>query len=203
METRVLLNHRTPPLVPTGVWFSITICASDRGTDRLCSGGRGQTLIDSAISYHHWQQWVLYLFLVMPDHVHAILGFPLAANPATTIGNWKRLTARMNGIDWQKNFFDHRIRPGESITNKADYIRQNPVRAGLVERPDEWTYVVDHRVWADPSVAVPKTRGSMRTSIPAETPMPDRWGATSPPSGLITDRLVKRASVSRPAWGHC
>lgn len=35
---------------------------------------------------------------------------------------------------WQRDFFDHRLRSIESAAEKAQYIRMNPVRAGLVNR---------------------------------------------------------------------
>jgi hypothetical protein len=44
------------------------------------------------------------------------------------------------GWRWQKGFHDHRIRSPESEAQKWDYLRLNPVRAGLVKRPEEWSY---------------------------------------------------------------
>ena len=61
------------------------------------------------------------------------------------IRNWKRLAARRTGVVWQRNYFDHRIRPDEGLQMKTDYIRQNPVRAGLVDTPDAWPHFVDYK----------------------------------------------------------
>jgi len=47
--------------------------------------------------------------------------------------------ATQDGI-WQRGFFDHLLRSEESYAEKWEYVRQNPVRAGLVARPDEWPY---------------------------------------------------------------
>ena len=44
------------------------------------------------------------------------------------------------GVDWQRDFFDHRLRGWESAQEKATYIRMNPVRAGLVENPEDWPF---------------------------------------------------------------
>lgn len=41
---------------------------------------------------------------------------------------------------WQRGFFDHLLRNSESYTEKWEYVRQNPVRAGLVRHPDDWPY---------------------------------------------------------------
>jgi len=36
--------------------------------------------------------------------------------------------------------FHHRLRGGESYAQKWQYVRENPVRAGLVTRPEDWPY---------------------------------------------------------------
>ena len=45
-------------------------------------------------------------------------------------------TLRQSGTlppHWQKGLFDHVLRSGESYDEKWDYVRENPVRAGLVQ----------------------------------------------------------------------
>jgi REP element-mobilizing transposase RayT len=46
----------------------------------------------------------------------------------------------VQGPHWQKGFFDHVLRSEESYEEKWRYVRQNPVRAGLIKRPEEWPY---------------------------------------------------------------
>ncbi len=41
---------------------------------------------------------------------------------------------------WQPGFFDHLIRANESYEQKWEYVLQNPVRAGLVEKWQDWPY---------------------------------------------------------------
>jgi len=41
---------------------------------------------------------------------------------------------------WQREFFDHVLRSDEGYAEKWDYVRENPVRAGLVRSPNEWPY---------------------------------------------------------------
>ena len=48
--------------------------------------------------------------------------------------------ARNAGIVWQSGFFDHRLRGDESRNEKISYIRQNPVRKGLVTEPEAWPH---------------------------------------------------------------
>ena len=41
---------------------------------------------------------------------------------------------------WQPGFFDHILRSDESYAEKRNYVRDNPVRAGLVETADDWPH---------------------------------------------------------------
>jgi len=77
----------------------------------------------------------------MPDHLHALISFPHDASMKKVISGWKEHLAKQCGISWQRDFFDHRLRGDESYREKAAYIRNNPVRKGLVTEPDEWPYV--------------------------------------------------------------
>lgn len=79
----------------------------------------------------------------MPDHLH------LCCAPATLppqplgrwVAFWKRLLALETGEAlWQKNFWDTQLRCGDDYAGKWEYIRHNPVRAGLCERPEAWPY---------------------------------------------------------------
>lgn len=77
----------------------------------------------------------------MPDHLHALLSFPKAENLGTAIRMWKGYQTKQLKIEWQEGFFDHRVRSDESTEEKRQYILMNPVRAGLVARPEDWPYV--------------------------------------------------------------
>jgi hypothetical protein len=41
---------------------------------------------------------------------------------------------------WQEGCFDRLLRSDESLSDKWEYLRQNPVRAGLVANPEDWPY---------------------------------------------------------------
>ncbi len=76
----------------------------------------------------------------MPDHVHALLAFPRTEGMKAVIVDWKRYTARNAGVAWQRDFFDHRIREGDNWQLKANYVRDNPVRKGLIACADQWPW---------------------------------------------------------------
>jgi hypothetical protein len=62
------------------------------------------------------------------------------------MGDWKRWTGRqirascLETFEWQSEFFEHFMRSSESHSQKWEYVRRNPVRAGLVRSPEEWLY---------------------------------------------------------------
>ena len=41
---------------------------------------------------------------------------------------------------WQRGFFDHILRSDESYGDKWNYVLENPARAGLVTKADDWPY---------------------------------------------------------------
>lgn len=63
------------------------------------------------------------------------------------VGKWKEWTAkyanRRHGVSmplWQAEFFDHLLRSWESYESKWNYVRENPLRAGLTTNVDDWPY---------------------------------------------------------------
>ena len=90
-------------------------------------------------------KWNTYCVLVMPDHVH-LLSAPIERelNVAAFLKWLKRWFNEAYDFpaecQWQPGGFDRLLRTSESIHEKWNYIRENPVRAGLVEHWKEWPY---------------------------------------------------------------
>ncbi len=56
------------------------------------------------------------------------------------IADWKRWHCVKNGVVWQDDYFDHRIRDQGELELKSGYIRRNPVAKGLCSNPEEWPW---------------------------------------------------------------
>lgn len=92
--------------------------------------------------------WAVGRYVIMPDHVHFFCAAELDAKPLSTfIGFWKEWTSKnikrlttTSGPVWQEQFFDHVLRSSESCSQKWDYVRDNPVRAGLVTKATDWPW---------------------------------------------------------------
>jgi len=141
------LHHRVPHWVEPGALFHIRI-ALDREKEQkaLINPPLAEGILDSARFYETKMHWHITLFLLMPDHLHALLSFARDQAMSEAIRDWKRFNARTNHVLWQEGYFDHRLRPDErgvQLSAKMNYIRQNPVAAGLCARAQEWPWVID------------------------------------------------------------
>jgi putative transposase len=139
---RKLLNHSAHFRGRFGAIYFVTICCQHRRVNQLCVNAVASVLFETARRYHASQRWYLKLLLLMPDHLHMLVGVPGNAKLSNLIRDFKRITTRIGGIDWQRNFFDHRLRRDESENEKVAYIRANPVRAGLIGWNDHWPFAI-------------------------------------------------------------
>lgn len=143
LPKRKKLPHKIPSWVHQGERNFITINCKTRGSNELIK--HAQQLLKSAEYYDHIGRWYLWLMVIMPDHIHFIATFDLTAGLRNTVSSWKRYQTTSLGIDWQSDFFEHRLRSQAEFDEKCHYVRMNPVRKGLIKNPDDWPYVMDRR----------------------------------------------------------
>ena len=85
-------------------------------------------------------------YVIMPEHIHLFVCGRLDFVLGRWVGSLKQALTRGDGSSnarhqvWQEGFFDHVLRSDESYAEKWNYVQQNPVRAGLVARAEEWPY---------------------------------------------------------------
>ena len=130
-----------PPWVDYNSIFFVTICTTPRRTNHLCEAKISKAIFAATEHYHRELRWYVHLLLLMPDHLHAMISFPKTESMKEVIRAWKHYLAKKHHINWQRDFFDHRIRHDESLEEKTSYIRLNPVRAGLIASAELWPYV--------------------------------------------------------------
>ena len=138
---------RLPTVFPTAaspVYF-VTICAANR-----------QSLFANTPVQEVWRKFAesgqrkfaiaVGRYVLMPDHIHLFVCGPVGFDLAqwvrmlkTVVGKRLRESGSTAPI-WQRGFFDHMLRSEESYGKKWEYVRQNPVRAGLVARAEDWPY---------------------------------------------------------------
>jgi len=134
------LYHEMPAWVADDAVYHVRV-RCEKGSPSLTEPGLAGRLLESVKLYQEQQRWWVHLFLLMPDHWHALLSFGLAREMSKTIGDWKRFHARCSGIVWQENYFDHRVRNHlAELEAKWAYTRDNPIAAGLCERVEDWPW---------------------------------------------------------------
>ena len=127
--------------------YHLTCCVEGRKAVLACDVVVG-VLVEAWTAAPDVYGWAVGRYTVMPDHIH-FFATPWkddATSLSEFVKNWKRWTrhaARQRqgpAFRWQPEFFDHVLRSGESYGQKWEYVRMNPVRAGLVSDPDDWPY---------------------------------------------------------------
>ena len=102
---------------------------------------------ENALLYFNGARYKMPASVVMPNHVHALL-IPLEPFLLEDIvHSWKSFTAnepnrflKRTGEFWQAEYFDRHIRNARHYFAAVDYIEQNPVKAGLCQRPQDWPF---------------------------------------------------------------
>jgi putative transposase len=97
-------------------------------------------------------------FVVMPDHVHAVVWFPEPDQLSHFMKQWKQrssvgikrllyadLPSYMTTVDraqpvWQARYYDFNLTTEGKVEEKLGYIHRNPVRAGLVPAACDWPW---------------------------------------------------------------
>ena len=145
LPVRRKLCHEMPSWVGVGSRHFVTVNCRERGATVLRTPGIAHALIKSLAIYEDQGRWYPWIAVVMPDHVHMIVTFDVNQGVRRVVSDWKRFHARTAGIEWQSDFFEHRLRNGDEYTEKAEYVRQNPIRKGLVERSEDWPFMWERR----------------------------------------------------------
>ena len=111
-------------------------------SNRLCD-----LLLDVIRENRAKQRFQIHEFVFMPDHVHLIL------TPAPQVSLEKAMQFIKGGFSyrakkemgfnfeiWQKGYNEHRIGDADEYAQHVEYVWMNPIKAGLVEQPEEYLY---------------------------------------------------------------
>ena len=121
--------------------------------------------------------FLLSAWVFLPDHWHAIIypAYPLTIS--TVMESIKGgVTKRINrsrqevGLLMQPRFFDRALRTVREYKEKVEYIHLNPVKAGLVTRPEDWPWssVHDYTGSVNRVPATPSGLSVDRVLLPAD-----------------------------------
>ena len=104
-------------------------------------------LVENALLHGNGRRYRLYAWVVMPNHVHTLLATKPESTLSQALHGWKSFTAGAanrvlgrSGRFWQPDYFDRLIRNEAHFHRVLRYIEDNPVKAGLVDRPEDWPF---------------------------------------------------------------
>lgn len=139
-------KHRLPLECYEGrVRVTFTFCIKGKKclfTDKTIVDKFLEILIE-AKNKHNCKNWV---YIFMPDHLHLVLeGNSEKADLWKTVVLFKQktgfwLSKNKEGIQWQKDFYDHIHRKDEDLKKHIIYILENSVRRGLINNWEDYPF---------------------------------------------------------------
>jgi putative transposase len=118
----------------------LTVCAADRRT------WMAQREVQQSLEtiWREADAWLVGYYLLMPDHLHLFCApRDLRFTLEKWMAYWKSQFTRkhlIEGWEWQRGGFHHRLRHARSFQEKWAYVRENPLRKGLVNRAEDWPF---------------------------------------------------------------
>jgi len=124
----------------------------ERGIDQgrgncILNDPKNAAIVRNALQHFDGERYRLLAWVIMPNHVHVMIeqieGIPLT----TILHTWKSYSAHeinkargSRGQVWSPDYFDRYVRDEGHYADVKYYIELNPVKARLVENPEDWPY---------------------------------------------------------------
>ncbi len=97
-------------------------------------------VVEATFRHFDGQRYALGEFVIMPNHVHALVTLAPGEDVPSLLHSWKSFSAKAinrimgrTGAVWQHESYDHIVRSEEQLVHYGRYIRANPEKAGLRE----------------------------------------------------------------------
>lgn len=112
--------------------FAVPICA---------------TIVQDCLKRAEAQGYLLLGWCIMPNHVHVLIEQKQGHSLGVIVKSWKMTTTHAinmafarKGRFWALDYFDRFMRDERHFFETLAYIETNPVKAGLVQRPEDWKF---------------------------------------------------------------
>ncbi len=107
-------------------------------------------IIQDSLLHFDGERYRLSAWVVMPNHVHMLLT-PCECSLSEILKSMKSFTSRKanellrrRGRFWMEDYFDRYVRDRKHFKSAIAYIENNPVKAGLCKRPEDWPFSSAH-----------------------------------------------------------
>jgi REP element-mobilizing transposase RayT len=138
-KTYNLYRGRRP--IPGGRYF-ITLCSKDRRSG-LTAPATAAAILATWRLQHAEGDYTFHCGTVMPDHIHCIFTLGDRLSLGKAVIKFKAKTKeelKLQGLSWQRDFYDHWLRAEKSMEGFARYIFLNPYRKALLAPDEAWPH---------------------------------------------------------------
>ena len=134
-----------PPRGNTGYSVYFITASTFQRTPLFRKDPMARLFVEVLFHYRDHKNYLLHEFVLMPDHFHLLISPALSLERSLQLikGGFSyraRKELAFAGQIWEKSFYDRRVRGAEDYYNFKQYIRQNPVRQGLVTEVASYRY---------------------------------------------------------------
>lgn len=133
-------------------------------------------VLQDILMQHHPERYRLIEWCIMPNHVLVLIKLVGSSSLGTVIQSWKGASAcKINrilgqtGTQWQRDYHDRFVRDMDHYHNCRAYIRNNPVKAGLCDKPEDWPFSSAGTGWSgSPTDGAPASADPDPSSTPTQ-----------------------------------
>ncbi len=104
-------------------------------------------IVQNSLLHFDDQRYRLSAWVLMPNHVHLLLTPAASMSLSEIMKSFKSYTSheankilKRSGRFWMEDYFDRYVRDQKHFTSAISYIENNPVKAGLCKRPEDWLF---------------------------------------------------------------
>ena len=104
-------------------------------------------IVQDAILFFDLDKYLLSAWVVMPNHIHLVTTLLPGKRLSSIMQSLKSFTAneanktlKRSGTFWMPDYFDRYIRNERHLAAAIAYVENNPVKAGLCRRPEDWSF---------------------------------------------------------------
>ncbi len=144
------------PAVTLTQWDSLPEKEKNKEIENWLDAGHGECLlgdpdiadlVQQALLHRQEAEYRLHSWTIMPNHVHLVIEPTGEQSLSDVLQGIKSASVHAinqrlgrHGVLWQRESYDHLIRNDEDFARCCEYVRQNPVKAGLSQSPEAYPY---------------------------------------------------------------
>ena len=114
--------------------------------DPLLADPHSRNILEQTLErVRQWYGFYVCGYVIMPEHVHLLISEPERGTLSKALQMLKQNTAHMlhpaeGSPFWLPRYYDFNVWSEAKRVEKLRYMHRNPVKRGLVERPEDWLW---------------------------------------------------------------